>query len=62
MFHRSKTFDRVSLSDITDIMKETDIPEEIEALNSNTKIQILINNTLMEEMSVLTGVRQRETP
>jgi len=61
----TKAFDRVRLNDVTSIMREENIPEEvvkiIEELNTNTKTRIMINNTLTEEVPVSTGIRQGDS-
>lgn len=61
----TKAFDRVSLNDVTDIMREAGIPEEIvrivEALNSKTTTQILANDILTEEIAVSIGIRQGDS-
>lgn len=62
----TKAFDQVRLKDVTDIIiREADIPEEIvriiETLNKNTITQIFASNTLTEEVSVATGIRQGDS-
>jgi len=61
----TKAFDRVRLSDVTNIQKEEDMPEKViqvvEALNSNTTTQIRVNNSLTEKVPIATGIRQGDS-
>lgn len=50
----TKAFDQIKLSDVAAIMGEAGVPEDIvkiiEALNSNTMAQILVNDILTEKI------------
>lgn len=63
----TKAFDRVRLTirDVADILRGEDTPEEIvqviESLNFNTTTQIRVNNSLTEEVPIITGIRQGDS-